>query len=161
MENDYFEWLVGKVQPFTTGDYHILLETMFFKDFTWKVKRDEHRAKDGLELRNHFGAIFDRPCSVLEMLIALCERFSYDVVGINVIHPSELFWGVIVNTGLYDYGSDDPDLISSVVDAILSRDYKRNGEGGFFPLEHPKEDQRKTEIWYQMCEWWEENKFRR
>jgi hypothetical protein len=35
--------------------------------------------------------------------------------------------------------------------------YTTSGYGGLFPLEEPKEDQRKVEIWYQMMAYLGEN----
>jgi hypothetical protein len=35
--------------------------------------------------------------------------------------------------------------------AVLNkREYFPSGKGGLFPLENPREDQTKVEIWYQM-----------
>lgn len=40
--------------------------------------------------------------------------------------------------------------IDDTIETLMFRTYGPDGKGGFFPLSHPKEDQTKIEIWYQM-----------
>ena len=44
-----------------------------------------------------------------------------------------------------------------VIFRFLHRQYKPNGEGGLFTLEHPKYDLRNEEIWYQAMWYLDEN----
>jgi hypothetical protein len=49
------------------------------------------------------------------------------------------------------------DTIQDVLDTIIFRTYKYDGRGGLFPLREGKEDQRRVELWYQMCAYILEN----
>jgi hypothetical protein len=48
-------------------------------------------------------------------------------------------------------------LVDKILNRILDRTYKRDGIGGLFPLKHPKKDQRRVELWYQMNAYLVEN----
>ena len=172
----YYKWLVSKVDYGDISVYHSrLLSDINFKNFIWILKKDENRAKDGLELRREYASEPDTPleftpilfesdtCSFLEMLIAMSERFCFNVIGRGVMQPQEWFWQMILNAGLmpYDDLNYDKESVNQILDAILTRDYQPNGFGGLFPLQNTKVDQRKVEIWYQQSEWWEENRYRR
>jgi hypothetical protein len=107
----------------------------------------------------------DGPCSFLEMLIALAQRFDE-----NMIEPPEdsspykWFWEMLKNVGL-DECTDDAcgepyfpaEYIDGVLNQVLERTYRRSGKGGLFPLKFTKKDQRTVEIWYQMQEYLSEN----
>lgn len=139
--------------------YHILINELFNKDFIPILGRDDNRAADGLYLREEFGSSLDsRPCSMLEMLIALAGRFD----GNSGFDPDEVwgnFWDMMRNIGLDQY--DDVNYSESEVWSILyileNRTYNFNGKGGLFPLKRPAYDQRKVEIWDQMQSWLIEN----
>jgi hypothetical protein len=45
---------------------------------------------------------------------------------------------------------EDVAKIKNILDTLVWRTYQPDGRGGFFPLNHPEEDQTKVEIWYQM-----------
>ena len=47
--------------------------------------------------------------------------------------------------------------IDSALEAVITRSYYSDGQGGLFPLMDPSSDQRKTEIWYQMAAYLLEN----
>lgn len=139
--------------------YHILINELFERDFVPILGRDDNRAADGLYLREEFGASTDdKPCSILEMLIALAGRFD----GNSGFDPEEVwenFWNMMSNIGLDQY--DDINYSRNEVWSILyifeNRTYNFNGKGGLFPLKRPANDQRKVEIWDQMQEWLIEN----
>jgi hypothetical protein len=40
--------------------------------------------------------------------------------------------------------------MEEIFERLIWRNYAPNGEGGFFPLENPREDQTQVELWYQM-----------
>lgn len=138
--------------------YHILLNELYNRDFIPIIDRDDNRAEDGLYLRTRMDYEDDRPCSILEMLIALAGRFD----GNPGLDPDEVwnnFWIMMHNIGLDAY--DDVNYSRNEVWSILyifeNRTYSFNGKGGLFPLKKAKEDQRKIEIWSQMQEWLIEN----
>ncbi|MGE5418510.1 MAG: hypothetical protein ACM3N1_00240, partial [Accumulibacter sp.] len=73
------------------------------------------------------------------------------------------FWELMENVGLNKFTDDDYfDMggtlkINHILGTVLGRTYKRNGEGGLFPIKKTIKDQKKIEIWYQMCEYLNEN----
>ena len=145
----------------------ILLSHLHNIDFTYTIPMDGNRAEDGTDLRYRFGyensydgAIIatyldDRPCSVLEMLIALairCEEHIMDDPDIGN-RTGQWFDDMISNLGLSRMTDArfDKNYVNRVIDKFLNREYGRNGEGGLFTVEHCPRDLRSVEIWYQMC----------
>lgn len=131
----------------------------------WTVANDDNRVQDGLDLRSEWlseGAIpikFNnhdveefkaQPCSFLEVLIAMSRRMAFIAEG----HPQWWAWHFIKNIELDKMrdplSSRKVEVIQDTMDAIIWRTYNWTGEGGFFPLKSPKEDQTKVELWYQM-----------
>ena len=159
MNELYFRGLKSLILPAPNSQkYDLLLNKLYSEDFTPKIRRDDNRADDGLFLRELYGCYDDRPCSFLEMLIALAGRFDGNV-GFDPDEAYRNFWTLMNNVGLIEY--DDRHYSEREVASILSiledRTYDFNGRGGLFPLKHPKTDQRKTEIWDQMQAWEIEN----
>lgn len=166
--NRYFRWLKSLVNR--PGSYYdTLFEAAWNTEFEWSVPRDDNRAADGLRLRDRFEEETSIPlpdlgeCRMLEFLVALAMRIDeslYDWDNPNQV--SEWFWKLIFNAGLEkfddDYSDDTYDAIQYAFWVINNRKYNRDGtDGGLFPLRHPKEDQRKVEIWYQMMAYLSEN----
>ena len=169
---DYFEWLLEKIDDPVAENHTELLKDLHNIPFRWKLHRDEFRAYDGINLRPMYmkekgitdnGYIFteyrDTECSMLEMMIALAEYFSYDVIGASYKTTAQWFWSMANNLGLleatdYNYS---PEYVRDKIRVFTDRAYAKNGEGGMFPLKHPSKDQRTVEIWYQLSEWFKEN----
>lgn len=172
---EYFIWLCGKVNV-SYKLYGIIMKLLFDTIFDVKLPMDTNRFIDGIQLRelflteNHYlnntffeNIINDRPCSVLEVLIALAIRCDE-----NIMYDGEIgdrsykwFWIMIENLGLdiLDVFIDE-EIYSELYLKVLNfidRNYEKNGQGGLFPLKNPKKDQRKVEIWYQMNEFLIEN----
>lgn len=151
--------------------YADLLLYLSGKPFTWSMKRDQDRARNGLALRKNFseysevdpdfwvGKMPDQ-CSMLEMMIALamaCDDIIFDPdYGTRT---AEWFWMMVDNLGLsnMDKYFFDKEYCDEVVDVMLKRRYFKNGRGGLFTTRNPKIDMRKAEIWYQANVWLEEN----
>lgn len=166
--NEYFDWmcqLVSDKQYIGDRSYSKLLSKLHNIPFTYTIDMDGNRAADGIDLRYRFGyernyedyiiASFldDKPCSVLEMIVALalrCETIMEDPDYGD--RTGEWFWGMIESLGLesMDDTSFNRDYVDDVIDIFLSRDYRRDGRGGLFTIKHPKRDLRTVEIWYQM-----------
>lgn len=161
----YLEWLyriVGSVRNKNPQrSYWKLFRKLYSTEFIWLIPNDDNRAEDGKELRYEFISSWNVKdvdsywlnlgCSVLEMLIALARRASFDSDEDTI----EWFWRFLVNLDLYRFNDaviDDADLeyIEDVVNRFLFRNYTRKGVGGLFPLMHPPKDQRKVELWYQL-----------
>lgn len=167
IEELYFKWLYGQVGSVKLRNrartYWSLLKQLHQTEFTWIIPKDENRAEDGRELRYEFlqdmrveceDSWLDLGCSMLELLVALSRRFAFIVDG----NPAEWFWHLIGNLDLADYTDrefdSDPDghhiRVARVLNRVINREYRRNGEGGLFPLRYPEYNQRQIEIWYQM-----------
>lgn len=167
LEETYFRWLCAKVIPRHSDIYYGLLLVMYKTEFVWmhQAHGDHNRAAEGIELRLDFlretnvyqdRLWFDQPCSVLEALIALARRanFQFDTWGVD-----EWFWLFIKNLGLEDYrriSDGDIPAITDVLNRFIWRTYEADGRGGLFPLQEPKRDQRRIEIWYQFCDYVED-----
>lgn len=161
----YFRWLYKLVGSVTEKNparsYWSLLRQLYTTEFVWFVPNDHNRAEDGRDLRLRFvhysGVSPDREwmdlgCSMLEMLVALSYRVS-DETGHKM---KGWFWRFLENLELAElsdanYGELTEEAVSEVVNQVIWRQYDPDGLGGLFPLEHPKEDQREVELWYQMC----------
>ncbi len=136
-----------------------MLEQLFLMEFVWFIPNDDNRAEDGRELRREFleaeGITDVDPnwvslgCSVLEMLIALSRRLTFEAEG----ESSEWFWTLIANAGLDRYTDArrfHRDAVTDILERIIWRTYQPDGRGGLFPLQRAHEDQRDVELWYQM-----------
>ena len=138
------------------------MKQLYVKEFVWLIPNDDNRAEDGKELRYEFineqgidevdQAWLDLGCSVLEMMIALARRAAFESDDEVV----EWFWRFIFNLGLNNhtdiaYASKTEREVDNVLDTVIFRTYDADGLGGFFPLIHPRQDQRKVELWYQLA----------
>jgi hypothetical protein len=151
----YFNWLADQVDTSDKRgkEYNELLWFMFTTEFCWmpNVRNDDNRVMDGLYLRTEFDVKFDEPCSVLEAMIALSRRMEFTVGGT----APGWAWQFILNLGFERYS--DPlstqkiEKIKDALESLVYRNYSPSGEGGFFPLQNPDEDQTTVEIWYQMA----------
>jgi len=161
LDDDYLEWLEEQVGPQDNPQvtHKTLLKALYSKEFVWVVPNDDNRCLDGIELRDEFMHLtrhaYDNEwmllgCSVLEMLVALSRRLSFEAEG----EPREWFWHMIKNLELDTFRDPVHDRFREIIDAKLEkfiwRQYDFDGVGGLFPLENPREDQRKVEIWYQL-----------
>lgn len=160
----YFQWLYSQVADPNTEEpylsYWKLLRYFFTRKFEWQIPRDENRAADGKELRYEFVhdsnlSMVDHEwlhmdCSMLELMVGLSRRLSFEADG----EPHYWFWRLMENIGLNGY-SDDRQIpvrkIENTLDRVIFRQYKSSGLGGFFPLKHADRDQRKAELWVQLC----------
>lgn len=168
LSDRYFEWMCQLVKDETKTEvsYRKLLYRMYETDFYYIVPMDENRESDGVDLRYRFGfecgvdnrriasELDIRPCSVLEMMIALAIRCEESIMN----DPEQgnryyiWFWLMITNLGLLPMTDDkyNEKWVDTVIDIFLDREYEPNGSGGLFIVEG-RGDLRKVEIWYQMC----------
>lgn len=171
LNNEYFEWLCELVcsdeRYFRRLPYRRLLRYLHSVDFRYTIAMDGNRAENGVNLRYRFGdensyrdamiaSYLDyRPCSVLEMMVALairCEERIMDDPDIGN-RTGQWFWDMIDSLGLKQMSdiAFDRVYVENVVEKFLDRDYKPNGEGGLFTVENCDRDMRDTDIYYQMC----------
>jgi hypothetical protein len=165
LEESYFNWLCAKVNrvevPTPSLTYVRLLRALHTTEFVWTVAGDKNRSEDGLDLRLEFlrASGFQENtywrfegCSLLEMLIAFSRRAAFETGD----PESDWFWIFMDNLGLAEYndasgfGLDD---LAVILYDLVWRTYNYDGRGGIFPLDHPSDDQRQVEIWYQFCAW--------
>lgn len=168
--NEYFDWMYNLVfdkKYFKGESYRKLLRHLDDTEFIYILRMDANRAIDGTELRYRFAYenqyldttmiaeyLDYRPCSVLEMMVALVLRCEEETMSNSDIgnRTGQWFWDMIVNLGLgsmddIDY---DPLYTDNVLDRFLHREYEPNGDGGLFTVENCRIDLRTVEIWYQM-----------
>lgn len=149
---DYFYWIIGKIGR--DERYDGLLWGLFETEFTWINHLDRHRAEDGLNLRGEFlensfyrGDIFmEKPCSVLEMMVALSVRIEENVIGDPDLC---IFWRMLNNLGLLNEGLNGFE-VDILVENWLERRFDRHGNGSICPIRSGKTDQRRNDIWGQM-----------
>ena len=163
LEERYFTWLHGRVvlefAPSQSRSYYELFKVLHNIEYVWLVLGDDNRAEYGKELRRTFMNVHrqpvpygwnSEPCSVLEMLIAFASEAEFE----TDISSPEWFWRFLSTLRL-DHLTDavpqNPDYIETIIDTFIWRKYDYYGNGGLFPLDHPQQDQRNVEIWYQFC----------
>ena len=169
LEKRYFEWLYDLVcnDGYVKGlRYEELLFSLYQKDFVYILPRDENRFIDGIGLRYRYGyevgadkrwieeVLNDRPCSVLEMLIALALRIETEIMSDNEYgnRTWKWFWKMMTNMNLGGMTNDkfDKGYVDRVIERMLARKYEANGRGGLFTIANCREDLRNVEIWSQM-----------
>jgi hypothetical protein len=164
LNNEYFDWMC---QIVGSDKYRKLLYLLHNIEFTYLIDMDSNRYEDGTDLRYRFcyendldssmisEYLDNRPCSVLEMLIALSVRIEESIMHDQEVgdRTGQWFWGMIKNLGL---GSMDDShfrkrYTENIIQRFLDRTYEHNGKGGLFTIEDCKTDLRNVEIWYQAC----------
>lgn len=159
----YFNWLCGQVgesvERKSSRSFLNILRKLFTTEFIYLIPNDDNRARDGRNLRYEFvddlelevpEDWMDQGCSILELIIGLSRRLSFELEG----EPHLWFWRLVENLDLEQYNDSTP-FPEKHVDHILSnliwRTYKPNGRGGLFPLKaRGGPDQRDVELFYQM-----------
>lgn len=158
----YIDWLCSTIkEEHHKAKYDNLCSWLYYQEFYAILPNDDNRVEDGLKLRETFGIQLDKPCSMLEMLIALAERMDYILFEKHHGNRFEKwFWLFIRNLNLqsvfYDSEPEENQRNLMIVKRFIERKYSRNGRGGLFPLKHTRNDQRSVEIWYQMMAYIEE-----
>lgn len=168
LDEEYLAWLYSKVSSVRLKNpertYWLLLREMFTTEFVWFIPNDDNRIEDGRDLRFEFfkeNGIEEENwewdwmalgCSMLEMLVGLSRRYSFEADG----DPRERFWELVENLDL-GYYTDSfcqtysyREIVRDSLEKVVWRTYQPDGTGGLFPLKHPTEDQRHVEIRYQL-----------
>lgn len=162
----YLQWLcrfLGDV-----SGYSKLLDYLYQVDFVWIIPMDENRAKDGLNLRNRFCDLYsfdtvqlqeifgNKPCSMLEMMIALSIRIEDDFMGTeNSNQIPRWFWSMIFSMGL-QFNKDETfnsDKVDSIILQFIEHRYGPDGRGSLFHVPMRNVDFRNLQIWDQMNYW--------
>lgn len=167
VKDEYFNWLSEFVCR-GPDSYSRLLAHLHRTTFRYLIPKDLNRAEDGEALRYRFALIqypgfspdtildiLDRPCSVLEMMVALAIRCEEDIMDDPNIgnRTGQWFWGMIVNLGLGAMRDSryDEQYVDYALDTFLNREYDYDGAGGLFTVRNCDRDMRDVEIWHQLC----------
>lgn len=175
LNDKYFDWMYSLVcnKYYARLTYKKLFHFLNNVEFTYTIPRDRNRAVDGVDFRYRFGyengysrgtideCLMDRPCSVLEMMVALAFRIEDQIMDDSDYgnRTGQWFWNMIVNMGLGKMCDSrfDERYCEDIVAKFLNHEYSPNGEGGLFTLREPLDDMRETEIWWQAM--WYLNEF--
>lgn len=168
MIETYFNWmyrLVFREENDEGMSYQKLLHQLHDTTFDYTIPLDGNRAEDGVNLRYRFGHengypqamtaryLDTKPCSVLEMMIALALRCE-DIMEDCDFGDRAPLWFHDMLCSLHLDGMDDWNYDAQYVERVLvrfiHRRYKRNGDGGLFTVNGYPGDMRSVEIWYQM-----------
>ena len=156
LHDRYLRYLESQIKIPNRSGYRDLLRLMHEREFdAWFVPNDDNRIADGHDVRIQWlmsfdGAGLQGPISFLEVLIGLSRRLEF-MAGESA---KGWAWQLLCNLGLHKMR--DPlsryktAKAEDIMYSVIWRTYDPDGEGGFFPLTHPKEDQRRIEIWYQL-----------
>ena len=162
----YFDWIYGIVIGKRRGSYRRLLRLLHAMDFYYSVPMDGNRFEDGVSLRYRFGRehdipdsetafeLDDCPCSVLEMMAALCIRCEECIMDDPSVGDRTAVWffTMLGSLGL-DKMTDSRFHARKAYAAVwcmLDRAYQSDGTGGLFTIPNTEHDMRTAEIWYQM-----------
>ena len=165
ISQEYFDWMYHLVCV-GPKSYKKLFSLLHNIEFIFVVPLDQNRYEDGVSLRYRFGEyegviapvvsseIDNRPCSVLEMLIALSWRIEESIMSDNNYgnRTAEWFWTMMDNLrlGEMDDRNFDESYVCVALNKFMYRTYGPNGSGGgLFILQNPREDLRTIDIWQQ------------
>ena len=166
LQDEYFGWMCHLVQDEGRAHYCDLLSYLNDVIFQYTIPMDGNRAADGVDLRYRFGyencyntamiaSLLDvKPCSMLEMLVALAFRCEEHIMSDPDIgdRTHVWFWEMIDSLGLTEM--TDGDFDCRYTDKVLSRffnhTYARNGKGSIFTIPNNSKDMRTVELWSQM-----------
>lgn len=167
---EYFNYLLNRI-GIENCPLYMVSKTLYETNFTPIMKEDANREHDGLLLRDEFALEYmgnmhnpinyiPPQCNMLEMLIALAERwdrqYMYDPrFGIR---SRQWFIEMLTNLDIAKYMDNvwidgSTYAVQMAIDAFLCRQYDYDGTGGLFPLKNPKRDQRLIQIWDQLSDY--------
>lgn len=163
----YIGWLAQQIEPNRQRNFDELLRIMHAKEFIYVMAHDDSRMQDARDVRSDCFREFQvkpyvstdilGPISVLEILIALSRRMGF----MTSDPPGEWAWILLQNLELHKYSGRISrrwaEEINDILERLIWRQYTPDGQGGFFPLAWPEEDQREVELWYQMAAYLAEN----
>jgi len=181
LKDSYFLWLYNLIGD-QRRSYKKLSSILHKKIFRWFIRNDDNRCQDGLYLRHLYieendldeshlevSYFLKGDCTIFELMIALARRLNdltYDLDS-HENRTSKWFLELLRNLRLARFSDDfstykDFDGVSDaeineILEVLIDRTYGSNGRGSLFPVSVTKSDMSKTEIWYQMMAYLEEN----
>lgn len=167
---DYHNWIISLVDSedhYLAREYSQLMGFLDDYSFKWVLKLDEDRAKDGIQLRKEYDfeysrgdisiydELFDVPCSVLEMLVALSLR-CYDefLSGFDVkkVTPHKVFLHILTSLDLFSE-TNNRFSYEKCVKNVKSFIEKLHVNGRYltvFKIDPKVANPHKMELWWQM-----------
>lgn len=163
-DDEYFSWIVGLVDDETHDKHDKVLKIMYGTPFKYVVDNDVNRIEDGLNLRHIFCEDYGfelgyltRPCSVLEVLVALACRINDDIMPDSDETAADWFWEMMRNLNLERFDDDAMHIlphsleeVHSILTRFMFRQYVNTKSGNIFAFDKEPEDIIDTELWYQM-----------
>lgn len=156
-EGDYYVWLLDSIGVMGEEyvNYKLLAHHLFTSEYEYGLEMDRNRAMAGLNLRSLFAQesgvyledVYEGPCTVLEMLIALANDIAFD----TSTPVKEWFWEMADNLGLlyFDDQHFDKEEVSYILNIWMERQYDSCGHGSIFPIDSFDGDMRSMEVWSQ------------
>ena len=175
MPDAYYGWLIQQIgDGYIEDNYQKLLWKLYSTAFVYELDYDRNRASDGLYLRKIFEWEMRFPCafpyadqspetcSVLEMMVALARKAEDDIMHDPDIgdRTGQWFWTFLQNLGLdiYDDVHYSESNVSRILNVFMHHLYAPNGgSGGMFSIKKCCRDMRKTDLWWQLNAYFEEN----
>lgn len=180
IQDEYFEWMIRLV---CDGKYsrrlswRKLFRLLHETEFVYILEMDGNRADDGTDLRYRFAyengiddeeirdSLDDRPCSMLEMMVALAQRCEEHIMDDpeSGDRTGKWFFEMIESLGLLGMDDDHFDKLvaADILTRFMRREYRPDGRGGLFTISSDHRDMRSAEIWYQMMWYLNETIYRR
>ena len=168
----YYKWMQNLVDGefFCAERYSELLSHLYGIDYIYTYPMDGNRAEDGISLRYRFGqekrikaaeiadALDCKPCSMLEMMVALALRCEEDIMFDPKCGNRTGLWfkTMICSLGLGEMtnGAFNFSDVDHIIFNFLEHRYEPNGDGSLFKInedvQSSKNDMRRMELWNQM-----------
>lgn len=173
---DYFTWLCSFIDETRGGQdikrYSQLLTDLFSINYYWLLAQDDNRASYAFELRDifekmggtHHPGIVRKPISVLEVFISMAIKAEEGLMTNTELgdRTGQWFWMMMSNLDFetFDDNIYDVDVsiaVRSKISMVLDRRFAPNGDGGLFPMRHPRSDMRNTDLWTSFMLYLAEN----
>lgn len=162
MKKKYFKWLYD-ISMKSNPRYYALIKCLDEITFQPRMYLDENRAEDGVEIRYSFGyenhipqavianELDTRPCSVLELMVALALRMDGIVSEYDESMTPLYFNKMLDSLQLKQFTNDNfnSEDVKERVENFMNGDYAPDGDGGLFYIDPPPGDMRDMEIWEQ------------
>jgi len=155
IDYDYYNWLTSQIFTPRERTFEELFSRMHNLEFVWFIPNDDNRLQDGLDLRAEFlngrrPNLTLQGATVLEVLVALSRRVAFTAGGDAEMWAWRLLKNLRLNKASDPITAAKETRIEETLYALIWRTYEPSGQGGFFPLRFPNQDQTKLEIWFQM-----------
>ena len=180
LKTEYLCYLMNRAQVDAEGGrgYLELCRVMQDTNFLPILEMDDNRCEDCRELRADYAELYDdeeaadildglygETCTMMELTVVLAEKMRYNLEDSEYeAGTGKWFLEMLENCGLTEYDNeqfeeneDSEDQVRTILTTLIFRKIGWDGEGSYFPLRWPKQDQRYVELIIQMNNYIEEN----